>query len=124
MYGNDYPTEDGTGVRDYVHVSDLADAHVMAADYLVKNQENLVVNLGSENGLSVQQILDSARRITGRPIPAQYVARRAGDPAKLVATSKLAHKLLGWEAKRSSLDSIIGSTWAVYEENMKRFGKI
>lgn len=124
VYGNDYPTEDGTGVRDYVHVSDLADAHVMAADYLVKNQENLVVNLGSENGLSVQQILDSARRITGRPIPAQYVARRAGDPAKLVATSKLAHKLLGWEAKRSSLDSIIGSTWAVYEENMKRFGKI
>jgi UDP-glucose 4-epimerase len=117
VFGNDYDTPDGTGVRDYVHVSDLADGHVLAADYLMANHKSLIVNLGSESGLSVQQILDSAREVTGKDIPAQYVARRPGDPAKLVASSQKAHKELGWSAKHSSLESIIESTWKVYLAN-------
>ncbi|MFA6844417.1 MAG: UDP-glucose 4-epimerase GalE [Sphaerochaetaceae bacterium] len=120
VFGKDYPTEDGTGIRDYVHVTDLAEGHVMAADYLIKNHKNLIVNLGSESGLSVQQILDAARRITGKSIPVQYVARREGDPAKLVASSSLAHETLGWVAKHSDLDTILSSTWAVYQENQQR----
>jgi UDP-glucose 4-epimerase len=117
VFGNDYDTPDGTGVRDYVHVTDLATAHVLAADYLAENHCNLIVNLGSESGLSVQQILDAARQITGKDIPAQYVARRPGDPAKLVASSKKAHKELGWTARFSTLETIIDSTWKVYLAN-------
>lgn len=123
IFGNDYPTPDGTGVRDYVHVTDLADGHVRAADYLLKNNKSLVVNLGSENGLSVQEIVDASRRITGKPIPAEYVDRRPGDPAKLVASSSKAHKELGWKARYSSLDSIIESTWRVYQANMVKQGR-
>lgn len=123
IFGKDYPTPDGTGVRDYVHVTDLADGHVRAADYLMKNDKSLVVNLGSENGLSVQEIVDSARRITEKPIPAEYVDRRPGDPAKLVASSTKAHKDLGWTARYSSLDSIIESTWRVYQANMAKMGR-
>ena len=120
IFGNDYPTEDGTGVRDYVHVTDLADAHVKAADYIMSKKQNLVVNLGSEKGLSVMQIVEAARRITGKEIPAIISPRRPGDPAKLVAASAYAKKELGWSAKYSDLDTIISSTWKVYEENMKR----
>lgn len=123
IFGNDYPTPDGTGVRDYVHVTDLADGHVRAADYLIKNDKSLAVNLGSENGLSVQEIVDAARRITGKEIPAEYVDRRPGDPAKLVASSAKALKELGWKARYSSLDSIIESTWRVYQANMTKQGR-
>lgn len=120
IFGNDYPTEDGTGVRDYVHVTDLAIGHVMAADYIMNKNEDLVVNLGSESGLSVKEIVEAARRITGQPVPAEYVERRAGDPAKLVASSAKAHELLGWSAKYSDLDTIIASTWRVYQANQKK----
>ena len=120
IFGNDYPTDDGTGVRDYVHVTDLADAHVKAADYICSKNKNIVVNLGSEKGLSVMQIVEAARRITGKEIPAIISPRRPGDPAKLVATSTYAKKELGWSAKYSDLDTIISSTWRVYEENMKK----
>lgn len=119
IFGNDYPTDDGTGVRDYVHVTDLADAHVRAADYIYSKNKNLVVNLGSEKGLSVMQIVEAARRITGKEIPAIISPRRPGDPAKLVATSTYAKKELGWSAKFSDLDTIISSTWKVYQANMK-----
>ncbi len=122
IFGNDYPTEDGTGVRDYVHVTDLADAHVRAADYIRKKKKNLVVNLGSQTGLSVMQILEAARRITKKEIPAIISPRRPGDPAKLVASSEYAKKELGWSAKYSDLDTIISSTWNVYEENLKKKG--
>lgn len=115
IFGNDYPTEDGTGVRDYVHVTDLADAHVKAVDHLLSAKGSITVNLGSEQGLSVLEILESARRISGKEIPAEFTARRAGDPAKLVATSSQAEKILGWRARYSSLDSIIESTWQVYK---------
>ena len=120
VFGNDYDTIDGTGVRDYVHVTDLAKGHVLAADYLLANKGNLVVNLGSEEGLSVQQILDTARKITGKEIDAQYVDRRPGDPAKLVASSEMAYKTLGWKAQDSSVETIIETTWKVYQANQKR----
>ncbi|HPY11311.1 MAG TPA: UDP-glucose 4-epimerase GalE [Sphaerochaeta sp.] len=115
VFGTDYDTHDGTGVRDYVHVTDLAKGHVLAAEHLAAGKGNLVVNLGSEEGLSVGQIIESARAITGREINVEYVGRRPGDPAKLVASSKLAHKALGWKAQYSSVDSIIETTWRVYE---------
>ena len=123
IFGDDYDTIDGTGVRDYVHVTDLADAHVRAADYIMKQNKDLIVGLGSETGLSVKQIVEAARRITGKPIPAEIVARRPGDPAKLVASSKMAYDLLGWKAHYSDLDTIISSTWNVYKANLKAQGK-
>ncbi len=119
VFGNDYDTTDGTGVRDYVHVTDLAKGHVLAADHLLAGKGSLIVNLGSEEGLSVQQILDTAREITKKPIDTQYVDRRAGDPAKLVASSKMANKTLGWKAEHSSVENIIKTTWRVYQANQK-----
>jgi UDP-glucose 4-epimerase len=114
IFGSDYDTKDGTGVRDYVHVSDLADAHVKALDYITAHDASITVNLGSDTGLSVAEIVEKAREITGKAIPANYVDRRPGDPAKLVASSKKARRLLNWEPKYSSLESIIESTWKVY----------
>ncbi len=120
IFGDDYETEDGTGVRDYVHVTDLADGHLKAADYIMKNNKDLIVGLGSETGLSVKQIVEAARRITGKEIPAKITPRRPGDPAKLVASSKMAHDVLGWTATHSDLDTIISSTWLVYKKNMEK----
>ena len=117
IFGNDYETEDGTGVRDYVHVTDLADGHVRAVDYILANDESITVNLGSESGLSVLEILEESRKVSGREIPAAFVGRRPGDPAKLVASSKKANDLLGWYPKYSSLESIISTTWEVYRKN-------
>ena len=117
IFGTDYDTPDGTCIRDYVHVSDLADGHVAAADYIIKNKENLIVNLGSETGISVKEMVEAARRITGQPIPADDCPRRAGDPARLVASSKLAHEKLGWVARKSDIDTLVESTWKVYLAN-------
>jgi UDP-glucose 4-epimerase len=117
IFGDDYPTIDGTGVRDYVHVTDLADAHARAADYLEQQKKSLIVNLGSEQGLSVQQIIETAREITGQPIPTRVVERRPGDPAKLVASSARAKETLGWSAYYSSVDTIIETTWKAYQAN-------
>jgi UDP-glucose 4-epimerase len=114
IFGDDYETKDGTCIRDYVHVSDLAAGHVAALGYISKNNKSLTVNLGSENGFSVLEIVDAARRITGKPIPAKLVGRRAGDPAKLTASSKFAHDTLGWSAKYSDADTLIETTWKVY----------
>lgn len=117
VFGKDYPTPDGTGVRDYVHVSDLADAHVAGLEYIERNDRSLTVNLGSEEGLSVLEILEAARRITGKPIPSTIEARRPGDPAKLVASSALAKRELGWTAERSGVDSLVGTTWQAYSRS-------
>ncbi|WP_314847156.1 UDP-glucose 4-epimerase GalE [Treponema lecithinolyticum] len=114
VFGNDYDTRDGTCIRDYVHVSDLADAHVKALDYITKHNKSLTVNLGSERGVSVSEMLEAARRITGKPIPAKTVGRRAGDPACLYATSAYARETLNWIPKYSDTDTLISSTWAVY----------
>ncbi|NCB01255.1 MAG: UDP-glucose 4-epimerase GalE [Spirochaetia bacterium] len=114
IFGNDYETDDGTGVRDYVHVTDLADAHVKAAEYLMSHDNSLIVNLGSEEGISVREIIEEAKKVTKRSIPEKIVARRAGDPAKLVASSSRAKKVLGWSAKHSSVHELIDSTWKAY----------
>ena len=119
IFGNDYDTPDGTGVRDYVHVTDLADAHVKALHYIVKNDQSLAVNLGSENGISVDEMVTAARKITGEAVPAVYVERRAGDPAKLVASSKKAKELLKWVPGYSDVDTLVKTTWEAYLKNKK-----
>ncbi len=116
VFGNDYDTPDGSCVRDYVHVSDLAKAHVDAIAYLATNNKDLQVNLGSETGISVLEVLDASRRITGKKIPARIVERRPGDPAALYASSEYAQKTIGWNPKYSSLDTIVQSTWNVYRK--------
>lgn len=117
IFGNDYDTRDGTCIRDYVHVSDLASAHVKALDYITKNNTNLTVNLGSETGVSVTEMLEVARRITKKEIPAKYVERRPGDPACLYATSAYAREVLGWVPKYSDVDSLVATTWSAYQKN-------
>ncbi|MDR0323364.1 MAG: UDP-glucose 4-epimerase GalE [Treponema sp.] len=113
VYGDDYDTPDGTCVRDYIHVSDLASGHAMALDY-IKNGKSIFVNLGSESGNSVKEVLETAGRITGKPIPYKIVGRRHGDPAKLTSSSVLAKELFGWEAKNSSLETLIKTSWDAY----------
>ncbi len=114
IFGNDYATKDGTGVRDYVHVSDLARAHVAALGWIAGHDRSLTVNLGSEEGLSVLEIVEAARRVTGRPVPAKIVGRRPGDPAKLVASSALAKETLGWTARHSDVETLVRTTWEAY----------
>ncbi len=119
IFGNDYDTPDGTCIRDYIHVSDLADAHVAALEYLVTNRTSLTVNLGSEIGISVTAMVEKARAITGKPIPAVYAGRRAGDPAKLVASSGEARRILGWKARFSDVETLLASTWKMYKNLRK-----
>jgi UDP-glucose 4-epimerase len=115
IFGSDYDTPDGTCIRDYIHVSDLAAGHALALDYISKNNKSLTVNLGSEAGYSVNEVLETAWRVTGKPIPAKIVGRRAGDPAKLTASSALARELLGWKAKYSNMETLIRTSWDVYK---------
>lgn len=114
VFGSDYDTRDGTCIRDYIHVTDLASAHVLALEYIAKNKKSLTLNLGTGNGITVTEMLEATRRITGKEIPAEYVGRRAGDPAQLTASSKLAKKVLGWEPKYSDVDTLIKSTYDAY----------
>lgn len=111
VFGDDYPTEDGTCVRDYVHVSDLADAHILALERLRQGGESAVYNLGSGHGYSVKQVIEISREVTGHAIPAKIEARRAGDPAVLIASSDRARKELGWNPRRERLEDIITSSW-------------
>lgn len=110
IYGADYPTRDGTCIRDYIHVSDLASAHLLALDAMVEN-ECLVCNLGNGAGYSVREVVEAARQVTGRPIPADEVARRPGDAAILVADAGRAHELLNWQPNIPDLRDIIASAW-------------
>jgi UDP-glucose 4-epimerase len=110
IYGTDYPTPDGTAVRDYVHVVDLADAHVRALTAL-DDQGALVCNLGNGSGFSVREVVETARRVTGHPIPAEEAPRREGDPATLVASSQRARELLGWRPRHPELDTIVTDAW-------------
>jgi len=116
IFGNDYDTKDGTCIRDYVHVNDLAVGHAMALDYIIKNKKSLTVNLGSEQGFSVTEVLETARTVTGQPIPAKITGRREGDPAKLTASCALSHELLGWKAQHSDLETLIKTSWEVYKK--------
>jgi UDP-glucose 4-epimerase len=116
VFGDDYPTRDGSGIRDYVHVSDLAEAHVTAFEYVVRHDKSLTINLGSETGVSVLEMVERARAITGMAIPSEIRSRRAGDPAELVASSGKALELLGWVPKYSDVDTLVSTTWKMYEK--------
>lgn len=110
MYGTDYPTLDGTAIRDYVHVIDLADAHITALELL--DRPLGAINLGTRDGFSVRQIVESVERVTGRTLPVELGERRAGDPPSLVADTARARELLSWDPLRSTMDEMIGSAWA------------
>lgn len=119
IFGDDYPTPDGTCIRDYIHVWDLAEAHLLALYALETpeaDEERLVFNLGNGKGFSVREVIESARRMTGHPIPARVEPRRAGDPAVLVAGSEKAMLRLGWRPKYTELDQIVRTAWAWHQE--------
>ena len=118
IYGDDYPTPDGTCIRDYIHVSDLADAHLLALRALDSdaNDGRLIYNLGNGQGFSVRQVIESARRVTGHPIPAEVHPRRPGDPAVLVAGSQKAIRELGWQPRYTQLDDILRTAWAWHQK--------
>ena len=123
IFGDDYPTPDGTCIRDYIHVSDLADAHLLALDALetpAASESRLVFNLGNGRGFSVREVIESARRVTGQPIPAEIHPRRPGDPAVLVASSEKAVRELGWKPKYMQLDEIVRTAWVWHR---KRYSK-
>jgi len=114
IYGNDYPTPDGTCVRDYIHVADLADAHLLALGAL-ETREHVIYNIGNGQGFTVQQVIDSVRRVTGHPIPVELHPRRPGDPAVLVASSEAIQRDLGWKPNYPELDDIIASAWTWHQ---------
>ncbi len=116
IYGDDYATEDGTCIRDYIHVEDLIDAHLLALEYLKQGNTSDVFNLGSSRGFSVREIIEAARRVTGHAIPEQVVARRAGDPSTLIAGSDKAKTVLGWIPRRTEIDTIIQDAWRWHEQ--------
>ena len=111
IYGTDYDTPDGTCIRDYIHVTDLAQAHILAVQYLNNGGKSDIFNLGNGVGYSVREVIETARKVTGHPIPATETPRRAGDPARLVASSEKAKKILGWKPVHDSLEEIIASAW-------------
>ena len=111
VFGDDYPTKDGTCVRDYIHVTDLAQAHILALDYLLNGGDNNVFNLGNGVGFTVKEVIDVARSVTGHPIPAVTSPRRAGDPAQLIASSEKAVNVLGWKPQYNDLNTIIETAW-------------
>ena len=111
IYGTDYDPPDGTCIRDYIHVTDLAQAHILAVQYLNNGGNSDIFNLGNGVGYSVREVIETARKVTGHPIPATETPRRAGDPARLVASSEKAKKVLGWKPVHDSLEEIIASAW-------------
>lgn len=111
IFGDDYNTEDGTCVRDYVHVTDLANAHLLALDKIMENNESKIYNLGNGKGFSVKEVIEVSRKVTGEKIEAEIAPRRQGDPAVLVASSQKAQDELGWKPKYNSLENIIGTAW-------------
>ena len=111
IFGDDYDTPDGTAVRDYIHISDLSAAHLLALDHLRAGKDSQFINLGNGNGYSVKQIIDTAKKVTGRNIPVEDAPRRAGDPPQLVGDSRKAREVLGWKPQFPELDKIIESAW-------------
>ena len=117
IFGDDYETKDGTCVRDYVHVMDLASAHYLAVKYLRNKNESNIFNLGNEEGYSVKEIIDVARKVTNHPIPAKVKERRDGDPAILIASSSKARLILDWQPKYTSIEKIIVDAWKWHKKN-------
>lgn len=121
IYGEDYNTKDGSCVRDYIHVTDLAQAHILAVKYLENGGESNVFNLGNGVGFSVKEVIETARKVTGHPIPAVVSSRRAGDPAVLIASSTKAKEILGWTPKHDSLEEIIATAWKWHKHHPNGF---
>jgi hypothetical protein len=121
IFGDDYNTPDGTNVRDYVHVMDLADAHILAIKYLEAGNESNAFNLGSSTGFSNKQMLEAAREVTGKPIPAKIAPRRPGDPDSLVAASDKARNVLGWDPKYDDVHDIIATAWKWHSTHPKGY---
>lgn len=118
VYGDDYDTKDGTCIRDYIHVMDLVDAHIKAIEYLFNGSESDVFNLGSGEGFTVYEMIEAARKVTGDKIPLVVAERRAGDPAKLIASSKKAREILGWKPKFEDITKMIEDAWN-WEKNKR-----
>lgn len=123
IYGDDYDTHDGTCIRDYIHVIDLADAHILAVEKLRAGSDSNIYNLGSGNGFTVKEMIEAARKVTNHEIPAKVCERRAGDPAKLVAASGKARKELGWNPKYENVEAMISSAWNWHKNNPNGFEK-
>ena len=117
VFGDDYPTPDGTCIRDYIHVTDLVEAHLLALNYLMSGGKSDIFNLGSNNGYSVLEMIEAARKVTGHPIPLQIDKRRMGDPAKLIASSKKAKEILAWAPKHTDLEEMISSAWKWHKQH-------
>lgn len=112
LFGQDYDTPDGTCIRDYIHVDDLASAHILAIEFLINGGDSGIFNLGSNHGYSVNEVIETAAKVTGQQLPFTYAARRPGDPATLVADASLAKKVLGWQPQYTDLTQIIAHAWA------------
>ena len=123
IFGDDYETHDGTCIRDYIHVTDLADAHILAVHKLREGSESNIYNLGSGNGFTVKEMIETARKVTGHEIPAKVCERRAGDPAKLVASSEKARRELGWVPKHENVEDMISSAWNWHQKHPNGFEK-
>ncbi|GAA0299463.1 UDP-glucose 4-epimerase [Gracilibacillus halotolerans] len=123
IFGDDYDTPDGTCIRDYIHVEDLIDAHILALSYLKNGGQSDIFNLGSSQGFSVKEIIETARKVTGHPIPAQTAERRAGDPSTLIAASEKAQQTLGWNPSRTDIHQIIHDAWKWHQENPNGYQK-
>lgn len=123
IFGDDYDTHDGTCIRDYIHVTDLADAHILAVQKLREGSDSNIYNLGSGNGFTVKEMIEAARKVTGHEIPAEVCERRAGDPAKLVASSIKAREELGWQPKLENVEAMISSAWNWHKNHPNGFEK-
>ncbi len=121
IFGEDYPTKDGTCVRDYIHVTDLAMAHIQAVEYLRQGNPSNIFNLGNGVGFTVKEVIEAARKVTGDPIPAVVAERRAGDPAQLIASSEKARRVLGWNPQHDDLEKIIASAWNWHKKHPNGF---
>lgn len=117
IFGDDYDTEDGTCIRDYIHVEDLIDAHILALRYLQNGGGSEIINLGSGQGFSVKEMIEAARKVTGHEIPAKVVPRRSGDPSRLIASSEKAKKVLGWKPERTSVEQILADAWQWHQNH-------
>ena len=126
IFGNDYPTPDGTCVRDYIHVTDLAEAHFLALKLMIQKNQSSFFNLGTGRGYSVKDVITGAERVTGKPIPVKMGPRRAGDPPQLVADNRKAAEVLGWTPRHSSLENILSTAWNWHKKwfEKKESGKI
>ncbi|BCJ94740.1 UDP-glucose 4-epimerase GalE [Anaerocolumna cellulosilytica] len=121
IYGDDYDTKDGTCIRDYIHVTDLAMAHILAVKYLMEGNESNIFNLGNGIGFTVKEVIEAARKVTGSEIPAIVAPRRAGDPAKLIASSEKAKRILGWKPQFEDIEDIIASAWKWHQSHPNGF---